>query len=93
MKEVKLIKTVYELTEVLIDCFKEEVGTDSETMLHDDKYVTSKLKRHLGIKVYKEYDALSKEEWKEAWMEFVIKTWKKKNTQVGGFNEHYPDNE
>ncbi|OZB98149.1 hypothetical protein CJP46_02975 [Paenibacillus sp. XY044] len=65
---------------MLIDCFERDVGTELEEMLHDDKYVTSKLKKHLGTKVFKEYDALSEDVWRDAWMDFGLKMWKKQNT-------------
>lgn len=74
------IRTVYELTDVLIECFEIDVGTELEEMLHDDKYITSKLKKHLGTKVFREYDALHEDVWRDAWMDFGSKIGKKQNT-------------
>lgn len=73
------IRTVYELTDVLTECFERDVGTEMEEMLHDDKYVTSRLKKHLGSKVFKEYDALKEDVWRDAWMDFGLKM-RMKNT-------------
>lgn len=63
-------EVVRELGRVLISCFNEEVGTDVESQLHDERYVDRKLKKHLGSKGFKEYDKYGELVWKAAWREF-----------------------
>ncbi|WP_110759707.1 hypothetical protein [Paenibacillus illinoisensis] len=58
------------LARVLIDCFKDDVDTDNEKLLHEDSYVSKKLKRHLGREEFKEYDKYGEEVWSNAWNEF-----------------------
>ncbi|MFI2856936.1 hypothetical protein ACH6EH_07320 [Paenibacillus sp. JSM ZJ436] len=72
------MKTEYELLDVLLECFEKDVGTEKEELLHDDRYVTKKLKERLGSKLFKEYDALDKQTWKDAWLEFGTLMWKKR---------------
>ena len=71
------MRTEYELLDVLLNCFEKDVGTDREELLHDDRYVTSALKKQLGTKVFKEYDVLDEQTWRNAWLEFGIRKWKK----------------
>lgn len=71
------MKIEYELLDVLIECFERDVGTPKEEMLHDDRYVTSTLKKHLGAKKFKEYDAADEKTWRDAWSMFGVKMWKK----------------
>ncbi|MNH66472.1 hypothetical protein D3C73_185030 [compost metagenome] len=71
------MKTEYELLDVLLKCFERDVGTTKEELLHDDRYVTSILKKHLGSKAFKEYDAADEKVWRDAWIMFGIKMWKK----------------
>ncbi|WP_152526731.1 hypothetical protein [Paenibacillus polymyxa] len=60
----------FELAEHLINCFLDDVGTESERKLHEDNYIKKKLKKHLGDKNFDKYDALKEHVWKDAWREF-----------------------
>lgn len=68
------MKTEYEILDILLKCFEKDVGTSKEELLHDDRYVTSTLKKYLGAKTFKEYDAADKEVWRNAWLEFGMRT-------------------
>ncbi|MFB5758926.1 hypothetical protein [Paenibacillus medicaginis] len=71
---IHMARTVWELTDVLVECFSNVVGTEDEKLLHDDKYVTKTLKQHLGSKEFKEFDAMNESEWEDAWFKFEVKT-------------------
>ena len=62
------------LSDVLVDCFKEYLGTDKEVQLHEDGFVTRKLKKFLRPKEFDKWDALTESDWKDAWAEFNTMT-------------------
>jgi hypothetical protein len=70
-----LNKTYISLGDALYDCFKEDVGTDNESQLHEDVYVKKKLRDHIGAKEFKKMDALDEKVWHESWREFDMRTY------------------
>lgn len=66
--------TYSSLTEVLVDCFRNDMRTESEHLLHEDVYVTRALKKFLGKKRFEKFDTLDEKVWKQAWADFGIQT-------------------
>jgi len=69
-KVAQLNEATLSLSRVLIECFKEDVDTDNEVKLHEDSYVSKKLKQYIGREQFKEYDKYGEEVWSNAWNEF-----------------------
>ncbi|MMZ60809.1 hypothetical protein D1872_229240 [compost metagenome] len=67
------MNTYSSLSDALVDCFKDVLGTDSEHLLHEDNFVTKALKRKLGKKEFDKFDSLDQRSWREAWAEFDTK--------------------
>ena len=73
MKEVAergVNETVKSLSRVLIACFKEDIGTENEEKLHEDSYISKKIKKKIGKQQYEEFDKYGLELWRNAWKEF-----------------------
>ncbi|OME55573.1 hypothetical protein BSK59_13950 [Paenibacillus odorifer] len=62
------------LSDVLVDCFKEYLGTVNEEQLHEEGFVTRKFKKFLGSKEFDKWDVLSESDWNDAWAEFNTMT-------------------
>ncbi|GAB6989582.1 hypothetical protein [Paenibacillus pini] len=62
------------LSEVLVDCFQNILGTDSEYLLHEDTYVTKELKKLIGKKEFDKFNTMDEKYWKDSWGEFSTMT-------------------
>ncbi|MFE6075597.1 hypothetical protein ACFVQB_14090 [Paenibacillus sp. NPDC057886] len=58
------------MSRVLIECFKDDIGTDNEHLLHEDKYISKTMKKKKGKKQFDEFDKYGEEVWSNAWNEF-----------------------
>lgn len=55
---------------MLVDCFKDDIGTDNESFLHEDSYISKTMKKKIGKKQFDDFDKYGLEVWRNAWGEF-----------------------
>lgn len=78
------MKTYISLGDALYDCFKDVIGTENESGLHEDIYVKKKLREFIGSKEFKKMDSLDEKTWYEAWREFDIRVYyDQANKEIG----------
>lgn len=71
MKKVAILnEAILSLSRVLVECFKEDINTEKESLLHEDSYISKTMKKKLGKKQFEEFDKYGQEVWRNAWREF-----------------------
>lgn len=71
-----MVKEYASLNEAVYECFKSYIGTEEETLLHEERFVTKAFKKFVGDKEFKKYDSYEDKQWKNAWREFDMKAFK-----------------
>lgn len=69
-KVVQLNEATLSLSRVLIECFKDDIGTENEVLWHEDNYISKTIKKKIGKKQFDEFDKYGLEVWRNAWGEF-----------------------
>lgn len=71
MKKVAILnEATLSLSRVLVECFKDDINTENESLLHEDSYISKTIKKKLGKKQFEEFDKYGLEVWRNAWREF-----------------------